>query len=127
MFAIHLIAVLAALYVGARYGGTALGVISGITLAVLVLGFGLTPGTPPTSVLFIIIAAISCASVLEAAGGMDWMIQLAEKLLRNNPRHLVFLAPICSIPAQSQFHDAGLGQRNGGLSHRYLLSTLILK
>ena len=79
---VELLIVLAALYVGSRYGSLALGAISGIGLAILVFGFGLTPGTPPTDVIYIIIAAVTCAGTLQASGGMDWMIQIAEKSLR---------------------------------------------
>ena len=78
---IELLIVLAALYVGSRYGSLALGAISGIGLAILVFGFGLKPGTPPTDVIYIIIAAVTCAGTLQASGGMDWMIQIAEKFL----------------------------------------------
>ena len=39
---IELLIVLAALYVGSRYGSLALGAISGIGLAILVFGFGLS-------------------------------------------------------------------------------------
>lgn len=94
---VQLAVVLAALYVGSRYGSLALGAISGIGLAVLVLGFGLKPGTPPTDVIYIIIAAVSCAGALQASGGMDWLIQLAERLLRKHPQHITFLAPLSTF------------------------------
>ena len=94
---IQLLIVLAALYVGSRYGSLALGAISGIGLAILVFGFGMTPGTPPTDVIYIIIAAVTCASVLQAAGGMDWLIQIAERALRKHPDHITFYAPICTF------------------------------
>jgi len=94
---IQLLIVLLALYVGSRYGSLALGAISGIGLAILVLGFGLKPGTPPTDVIYIIIAAVTCAGMLQASGGMDWMIQIAEKMLRKHPDHITFLAPICTF------------------------------
>ena len=58
---LQLLIVLAALYVGSRYGSLALGAISGIGLAILVLGFGMKPGNPPTDVIYIIIAAVTCA------------------------------------------------------------------
>ena len=80
---IQLLIVLAALYVGSRYGSLALGAISGIGLAILVFGFGLKPGTPPTDVIYIIIAAVTCAGTLQASGGMDWMIQMQYSRLRN--------------------------------------------
>ena len=94
---IQLLIVLAALYVGSRYGSLALGAISGIGLAILVFGFGMKPGTPPTDVIYIIIAAVTCAGVLQASGGMDWLIQLAEKLLRRHPDRITFLAPFCTF------------------------------
>ena len=94
---IQLLIVLAALYVGSRYGSLALGAISGIGLAILVLGFGMKPGNPPTDVIYIIIAAVTCAGIMQAAGGMDWLIQIAEKLLRKHPEHITFLAPLCTF------------------------------
>lgn len=96
-FAIEFLIVLAALYVGSRYGTLALGAISGIGLAILVFGFGITPGTPPTDVIYIIVAAVTCASVLEAAGGMNWLIQIAEKALRRHPERITFYAPIATF------------------------------
>lgn len=94
---LQLMVVLLALYVGSRYGSLALGAISGIGLAILVLGFGLKPGTPPTDVIYIIIAAVTCAGIMQASGGMDWLIQLAEKLLRRHPNFITFLAPLCTF------------------------------
>ena len=94
---IQLLVVLAALYIGSRYGSLALGAISGIGLAILVFGFGMKPGEPPTDVIYIIIAAVTCAGVLQASGGMDWLIQLAEKLLRRHPDRITFLAPLCTF------------------------------
>ena len=94
---IQLLIVLAALYVGSRYGSLALGAISGIGLAILVFGFGLKPGTPPTDVIYIIIAAVTCAGTLQASGGMDWMIQIAERMLRKHPAHITFLGPLVTF------------------------------
>ena len=94
---IQLCIVLGALWVGSRYGSLALGAISGIGLALLVFGFGLKPGTPPTDVIYIIIAAVTCAGIMQASGGMDWMIQIAEKMLRKHPDRITFLAPLCTF------------------------------
>ena len=94
---IQLCIVLGALWVGSRYGSLALGAISGIGLAILVFGFGLKPGTPPTDVIYIIIAAVTCAGIMQASGGMDWLIQIAEKLLRKHPDRITFLAPLCTF------------------------------
>ena len=94
---LQLLVVFGSLYVGTRYGSLALGAISGIGLAILVLGFGMQPGNPPTDVIYIIIAAVTCAGIMQAAGGMDWLIQLAEKQLRKHPAQITFLAPLCTF------------------------------
>ena len=94
---LQLLIVLACLYFGARRGGIALGVISGIGLAILVLIFQLKPGSPPTTVIYIIIAAVTTAGILQAAGGMDFLIQIAERFLRKHPARITFLAPYCTF------------------------------
>ena len=97
MFILQLVIVLGALWLGSRYGSLALGAVSGIGLAILVFAFGMKPGTPPSDVIYIIIAAVTCAGVMQASGGMDWLIQLAEKLLRRHPNNITFLAPLCTF------------------------------
>jgi anaerobic C4-dicarboxylate transporter DcuB len=94
---LQLLIVLGALWVGSRYGSLALGAISGIGLAILVFCFGMKPGTPPTDVIYIIIAAVTCAGIMQASGGMDWLIQLAEKMLRKHPDSITFLAPLTTF------------------------------
>ncbi len=94
---LQLCIVLGALWVGSRYGSLALGAISGIGLAILVFGFGLKPGNPPTDVIYIIIAAVTCAGIMQASGGMDWLIQIAERMLRKHPDRITFLAPLTTF------------------------------
>jgi len=94
---IELLIVLLALYLGSKYGSLALGAIAGLGLAILVFDHGLRPGTPPTDVIYIIVAAVTCAGILQASGGMDWMIQIAEKILRKNPQYITFLAPLATF------------------------------
>ena len=94
---LQLLIVLGALWVGSRYGSLALGAISGIGLAILVFGFTMKPGSPPTDVIYIIIAAVTCAGIMQASGGMDWLIQIAEKMLRKHPAWITFLAPLCTF------------------------------
>jgi len=82
------------LYLGSRYGGIGLGVVSGIGLAIEVFIFQMPPTSPPITVMLIIMAVVTCASILEAAGGLKYMLQLAERLLRSNPRMVTFLGPL---------------------------------
>lgn len=94
---IELFVVLLALYLGSRYGSLALGAIAGLGLAFLVFDHGLKPGTPPTDVIYIIVAAVTCAGVLQASGGMDWLVQLAERDLRRHPRFIMLIAPLSTF------------------------------
>lgn len=82
------------LYIGSRYGGIGLGVVSGIGLTIQVFVFGMTPTSPPITVMLIILAVVTCASILEAAGGLKYMLQIAERLLRANPTRITFLGPL---------------------------------
>ena len=80
--------------IGARLGGIALGTVSGIGLAVFVFGFGMPPGSPPATVLGMILAVITALSMMEAAGGLDYLVETAEGVLRRNPQRITFLAPL---------------------------------
>ena len=96
MFWAELLVVLASLIVGARYGGIFLGMSSGFAIAILVFGFGLAPGNPAIDVIMIIMTVVVIASVLQASGGMDYLIQIAVNLLRKNPNRISYYAPIIS-------------------------------
>ncbi|QBQ64194.1 anaerobic C4-dicarboxylate transporter [Actinobacillus indolicus] len=85
---------LAFLYAGSRYGGIGLGVVSGIGLAVEVFILRMPVGKAPIDVMLIILAVVTCASILEAAGGLKFMLQVAEKILRKNPKRVTLLGPL---------------------------------
>ena len=94
MFWIELVILLACILVGARLGGIALGTAAGIGLAVFVFLFGLPPGGPPQTVLGMIIAVITALATRQAAGGLDYLVSVAEKLMRKRPQYITFVAPI---------------------------------
>ncbi|MBE6272977.1 MAG: anaerobic C4-dicarboxylate transporter [Bacteroidaceae bacterium] len=91
---LQLLFVLVAIIIGARLGGIGLGVMGGVGLAILTFVFGLQPTTPPIDVMLMIAAVISAASCMQAAGGLDYMVKIAERLLRKNPSHVTILAPL---------------------------------
>ncbi|UHA76018.1 anaerobic C4-dicarboxylate transporter family protein [Paenibacillus sp. 481] len=93
MFWLQFLVVIAALYIGSRMGGIGLGVMGGLGLAVLTFAFGLQPSAPPIDVMLMIASVITAASVMQAAGGLDVLVRLAEKALRRNPQHITFMAP----------------------------------
>ena len=91
---LQLLFVLTAIIIGARIGGIGLGVMGGIGLGILTFVFGLQPTAPPIDVMLMIVAVISAASCMQAAGGLDLMVKVAERLLRKNPQHVTLLAPL---------------------------------
>lgn len=93
MITLQFIIIILCLLVGTRYGGMGLGLISGIGLFILTFIFGLEPGKPPVDVMLTILAVIGCAAVLQTAGGLNVMMQFAERLLRKHPQHITLLAP----------------------------------
>ena len=90
----ELIIVLAAIYLGARLGGPGIGLAGGVGVLILTLGFQLKPGTIPFDVIEIIMAVIAAIAAMQVAGGMDYLVSLAERLLRKHPRYITFLAPL---------------------------------
>lgn len=98
MFWLQLAVVLVCVGLGGRLGGVGLGAAGGLGVSILVLGMGVPPGSPPVSVLLIITAVIACSSVLQASGGLDLLVGLAEKMLRRYPRAITILGPLtCSL------------------------------
>lgn len=91
---IQLLFVLTAIIVGARLGGIGLGVMGGVGLTILVFCFGLEPTSPPIDVMLMIAAVISAASAMQAAGGLDYLVRMAERLLRKNPSQVTILSPL---------------------------------
>jgi len=91
---LQLLFVLVAIIIGARLGGIGLGVMGGVGLAILTFVFGLQPTAPPIDVMLMIAAVISAASCMQAAGGLDYMVKIAERMLRKNPSQVTILAPL---------------------------------
>jgi anaerobic C4-dicarboxylate transporter DcuA len=91
---LQLLFVLVAIIIGARLGGIGLGVMGGVGLAILTFIFGLQPTAPPIDVMLMIAAVISAASCMQAAGGLDYMVKIAERMLRKNPSQVTIIAPL---------------------------------
>ncbi len=91
---IQFLFILVAIIIGARIQGIGLGVMGGLGLAILVFGFGLEPTSPPIDVMLMIVAVIAAAGCMQAAGGLDLMVSLAEKFLRKHPQRITLFAPM---------------------------------
>lgn len=93
----QLVVVILAIFMGTRTSGIGLGVWGLVGVAVLVFLFGEAPGNAPVDAVFIVITVITAASTMQAAGGIDWMVSVAAKVIRRRPRSVVFLAPAMSF------------------------------
>lgn len=94
MIWIELAILLACIVVGARFGGIALGTVAGLGLVIYVFILALPPGGPPGVVIGMIIAVITALATMQAAGGLDYLVSLAERILRSNPQYITFIAPV---------------------------------
>lgn len=112
LFSIQLLIILICLFYGARKGGIALGLLGGIGLVILVFVFHLQPGKPPVDVMLVIIAVVAASATLQASGGLDVMLQIAEKLLRRNPKYVSIVAPVRHL-----YPDDSVWDRPRGLHH----------
>lgn len=79
LFVIQFAIVLTCIGIGGRFGGIGLGAAGGLGLAILTFGFGVPPDSPPITVISIILAVITCIAILQAAGGLDLFVTIAEK------------------------------------------------
>ena len=94
MLWLEVIVVLAAIFFGARLGSIGIGYAGGLGVIVLTLGMGLKLGSIPIDVILIIMSVIAAIAAMQVAGGLDYMVSIAEKILRKNPKQITFLAPI---------------------------------
>jgi anaerobic C4-dicarboxylate transporter-like protein len=89
--------VILAITLGVRLGGIGLGLWGAAGTAILIFAFKDTPGEPPISAFFIIIAVITASSAMQAAGGIDWLVGIAGKIIQRNPRQITYVAPIVTF------------------------------
>ncbi|HET8775512.1 MAG TPA: anaerobic C4-dicarboxylate transporter [Thermoanaerobaculia bacterium] len=96
-FWIQFALVLGAILLGIRKGGVSLGMIGGLGVAVLVFLFRAAPSEPPVAVMLIILAVVTASATLQVAGGLDFLVQIAERILRAHPKYVTLIAPLCTF------------------------------
>lgn len=90
---LQIIVLFGAIYLGVKIGGIAIGYAGGLGVVVLSLALGMTPGKIPWDVILIIMSVIAAITAMQVAGGLDYLVQLAERILRKNPKQINYLAP----------------------------------
>ncbi|WP_341221477.1 anaerobic C4-dicarboxylate transporter [Polaribacter atrinae] len=96
MFWIEFAVLLVMILIGSRMKGIGLGVMGIFGLIIFVFGFHMKPSEPPLDVMLIIIAIVTTAATLQASGGLDYLVSLAEKVIRKNPSNVTFIAPFAT-------------------------------
>ncbi len=94
MFWVELLIVLAVIFVGVRVGGTFMAMAGGVGMLILTFVFHVPASDPPITVILIMLAVICAAATMQASGGLEYMVRIAEKILRKNPKMVIVLAPI---------------------------------
>ncbi len=107
MWVIELLVVLLFIWLGARMGSIGIGFAGGFGVLVLGFVFGLKPGSIPVDVILIIMGVIAAIAAMQEAGGLDYLVQIAERVLKSNPKHITFLAPIVTY-SMTIFAGSGL-------------------
>lgn len=90
---LQVIVLLGAIFVGIRLGGIGIGYAGGLGVVILGLVLGMKPGDIPWDVILIIMSVIAAISAMQLAGGLDYLVQIAERILRSNPKYINYLAP----------------------------------
>lgn len=93
MLILQVIVLLGAIFFGIRLGGIGIGYAGGIGVVILGLLLGMKPGSIPWDVILIIMSVIAAISAMQLAGGLDYLVQIAERILRSNPKYINYLAP----------------------------------
>ena len=93
MLILQVIVLLGAIMIGIRLGGIAIGYAGGLGVVILCLGLNMSPGDIPWDVILIIMSVISAIAAMQLAGGLDYMVIIAEKVIRKNPKYINYLAP----------------------------------
>src|SRR4051812_32700429 len=97
MIWIQLAILLSMILIGARIKGIGLGLMGIVGMLIFVLVFHMRPSEPPLDVMMIILSIVTTAAALQASGGLDYLVNIGEKIIRSNPSKIVIIAPLVSF------------------------------
>ncbi|MFV0286444.1 MAG: anaerobic C4-dicarboxylate transporter family protein, partial [Demequina sp.] len=96
-FVLEALVVLGAIILGTRASGVGVGVWGGVGTFVLIFVFGEAPGDPPAAAIAIILGVVTAAALMQAAGGIDWMVAMAARVIERRPRQITLIAPLTAF------------------------------
>src|SRR5262245_38039019 len=96
-FVLEAVVLVAAIVMGTRAGGVGVGLWGGLGTFVLIFIFGEAPGEAPVAALGIIRAVVTTAALMQAAGGVDWMVAMAARVIERHPKRITLIAPLTAF------------------------------
>jgi anaerobic C4-dicarboxylate transporter DcuA len=97
MIWLQLLILLGMILIGSRLKGIGLGLMGVVGVFIFVTFFGMAPANPPGDIMLIILCVVTLSAALQAAGGLDYLVNIAEKIIRKNPKRITLVAPVVSF------------------------------
>ena len=94
MVFIGLIILLLVSLLGSRLQGISLSMLGGLGVCFFVVMLRVTPAEPPCAVVLCIASVLALVGAVESAGGISYLVQLAETFIRKYPHRIVYISPI---------------------------------
>jgi len=83
--------------VGVRFKGMAIGLFGALGVLLFVLLFRMAPGAVPVSAMLIIMSVVTAAGAMQLAGGIDYLVAQAQKVIRRFPNQITYVAPLTTF------------------------------
>ena len=94
MLLIGLAILLLASFLGSRLQGLSLSMLGGLGVWLFMVVLNATPSEPPFHIILCIAAVVAAVGTIEAAGGLSYLVQLAELCIRKHPRSIIYISPM---------------------------------
>jgi anaerobic C4-dicarboxylate transporter DcuA len=112
LFYVEILIMLAFLIWGLKKGGAlGIGLMAFLALLVMIFVFRLPPGAAPITAVLIILSIGIAGGMLEASGGLDYLVYQAGNLIKRKPAAIGFVAPFIVF-----FFVFGIGTANIALA-----------
>lgn len=98
MVILQVIVLFGGIFLGIKIGGMGVGYAGGLGVIIMTLFLGMDTKMSyiPLDVILIIASVISAITALQVAGGLDYLVQVTEKVIRKHPKQINYIAPIAA-------------------------------
>ncbi|PTT22969.1 hypothetical protein DBR12_02625 [Acidovorax sp. HMWF029] len=89
--------VLALIALGVHFKGMAIGLFGAVGVLAFALVFKVAPGSVPVSAMLIIMTVVTAAGAMQLAGGIDYLVTKAQKVIKRFPNQITYVAPLTTF------------------------------